>query len=100
VGQLESYFDVAAGIEAGSCARRGGRLVVFGVQFVVDVGIQAAEAIVARCIGDIGPYSICLDVDQVNDGGGNAIFAVIDHVSLDGAQIHFRLGTKRLAVDS
>jgi hypothetical protein len=41
-----------------------------------------------------------LEVDQVNDGGGNAIFAVIDHAPVDGAQMRFRLGTKRLAVDS
>ena len=64
---------------------------MFGVQFVVGVGIQAAEAIVAGFIGDIRLYGLRREVDQVNDGGGNGIVAAIDHASVDGAQLRFRL---------
>jgi hypothetical protein len=66
--KLEGNYDVFAAVEAGESARIGSQVFGFGVKLVIDVGIKATEAIVARSIGDIGPDSQRADIFQVNHG--------------------------------
>jgi hypothetical protein len=63
---------------------------VLGVNFVVDVGIETAEAVVSGIVGDVGPYGLRFHVLQIDDSGGNGVFVLVDHAAVKNFQLGFR----------
>lgn len=60
---------------------------MLGVQFVVSVGVKAAEAVVAGFVCDVGLDGLCLDVHEINHAGRNRGLAAVDHDAVDGAEL-------------
>lgn len=55
---------------------------MFGVDFVVHVRIQAAEAIVPGLVGDIGLHGLRFHVLEIDNAGGDGIFVLINHAAV------------------
>lgn len=67
LAEFQDYFYVTAAVEAAHGAGGGGQAVVFGVDLVVHVGIQAAEAIVPRLVGNVGLHGLRFHVLEVDN---------------------------------
>ncbi len=85
VRELEHKFNVAAGIEAGNGSNAGRQIAVFGVDFVIDIGIESAEAELAGRIGDIGSNGLGFDIQQIDNARRHGIFAFVQHYAMHRA---------------
>ncbi len=65
---------VQPGNNVSSCSAPGNRsgggfgAVFFGVDFIVDIGIEAAEAVIAFLVGDVAADCIGARISEKNDG--------------------------------
>jgi hypothetical protein len=60
------------------------------MNLVIHIGIEAAEAILARPIGNISPYRKGTDVFEIYNRGGNRVFGFIQDRSANGPQFGLR----------
>src|SRR5208337_3439684 len=66
-GEFEGHVDIAAGIETGNGPRRRYQIAMLSMEFVIHVGIEAAEAVVAGVVSDISLHCLRPDVFQIDD---------------------------------
>src|SRR5260221_11290892 len=55
-------------IEAGDSSSRGLGAILFGVDFVIDIGIKATEAVIAFVISDVAAHVIGASIFQEDNG--------------------------------
>jgi hypothetical protein len=95
VGEFQGDFDVAAGVEARNRAGGGSEIFMFGVQFVVDIGIKAAEAIVPLGVGYIGADSLGFCVYEVDHAGRHGVFLRVHDAAVYRAELGVILSPRR-----
>ena len=88
--KLEGYFDIAARVKAGNGTSGRSQVVVLGVNFVVDVGIEAAEAVSSGIVGDASDDRLRPHIQEIDDAGRNGIIVLIDCGAVNGAELGFR----------
>ena len=86
-GNLEDHFDVAARVEAGNRARRRGEIAVFGMHFVIDVGIEPAETVASGIVRDASDHGLCPEIQQINDAGRDRIVVFVDGEAVNSPKL-------------
>src|SRR5258708_1457255 len=78
--------DLFLVIEARDRSRGGFGAIFFGVDFIVDIRVEAAEAVIAFLVGDVAADCIGARISEKNDGrryGG--LRGLVQHNAADGA---------------
>lgn len=60
---------------------------MFGVQFVIDIGVKAAEAIISLVVCDVGAHGLCFCVYEVDHAGRHGIFLRVHDAAVYGAEL-------------
>jgi len=55
---------------------------MLGMEFVIHVGVEPAEAIVTGFVGDIGFHGLRFHVLEIHNAGGDGIFVLINHAAV------------------
>src|ERR1700687_1630171 len=88
---FEIQTDVLATVEAGDGTGWGFGAFFFRMQFVIGVGIQAAETVVAGVIGVTAADGIGAHVFQKNDAAGKRAIRLVHNNAADCAELSFVL---------
>src|SRR6266849_2975923 len=67
----------------------------FRVDLVIDIGIEAAEAVISRVIGKTAADRVGAQILQENDTAGQRIFALVAHNPMNCPQLSFFFGILR-----
>jgi len=62
---------------------------VLGVDFVVGIGIETAEAVRAGVVRDASGDGLRSDVEKIDDARGNGIVVLVDSGAVNGAKLSF-----------
>src|SRR6267378_561559 len=88
---FEIQNDVLATVEAGDGTGWGFGAFFFRMQFVVGIGIQAAETVVAGVIGVAAADGIGAHVFEKNHAAGKRAIGLVRHHAADRAELSFAL---------
>src|SRR5215469_12711566 len=83
--------DVLAGVETGNCSRCGLCIVLLGVQFVVRIGVESAESVVACIVGITASHGVGPHVLQENNASGERVVGFVAYHATDSAKLRFAL---------
>src|ERR1700730_2870267 len=89
---FEVEDDFLLAVEAGDGTGWGLGAVFFRVDFVVGVGIEAAEAIVALIIGDVAADRVAAHIFEADDGGRNRGGVFVQVATVNGVERRFAFG--------
>src|SRR6266436_109268 len=91
--QLQREHDLFFVIEARDSSSGGLGAIFLGVDFIIDIGIEATEAVIAFFIRDIAAHGIGARVFQKNHGGRHWRFGgLVHHNTAHRAKLRFVLG--------
>src|SRR6266851_5554820 len=88
---FEIQNDILATVEAGYRTGSGFGAFLFRMEFVIGVGIQAAETVVAGVVGVTAAYGIGTHVFQKNNTSGKRVIGLVRHHAAHGAELSFAL---------
>src|ERR1700694_946737 len=87
----EIQNDVLAAVKAGDGTSWGFGTLFFRMQFVIGIGIQAAETVVAGVIGIAAADGIGAHVFQKNYAAGKRVIGLVSHHAAHRAELSFAL---------
>lgn len=64
---------------------------MFGVHFIVSVGIEAAKAIIARVVGDASGDGLRFQIEEVDNTRWDRIVVLVDSTTVNRAKLAFGL---------
>lgn len=89
--ELQIQDNIFATIKTGDRARLRFGSVLFGVEFVIGIGIQTAKAVISGIVADVAAHGIGTHILQENNAGGDRGVALVDDHATNGAQFGFVL---------
>src|SRR5712692_6617157 len=86
---MDDHF--LAAFKTGNGAGGRGGILKLGMDFVIHVGVESAEAIRPGVVGDVGFYGQGAHIFQVDDGAGKRRVLLVHDRAADGAQLRVAL---------
>lgn len=89
---LEVNYNFFATLKTRNCARGRFGAILFGVQFVVGIGIEAAEPVISSIVRNIAAHRIGPRILQEHHCARYRCFRFIGDNSMDAAELRLVLG--------